>query len=203
MPQARFNRLLIPLPYLALLLGFLLLANAEELAGKLVGSGLILAAAMAVLLRLSRHEAGEAGPWDKESQAPLSGSHLPLLTWDHSLSVGNDQLDRQHRRLFSLGNELLLALAERRARVEIFQLLEGLGTEIAEHFHAEESYLIHHAGHNFPNHRHLHQALLARLAEIRQEVALGETEMETVATFIRQEIIARHLRHDDLLVLRA
>jgi hemerythrin len=75
--------------------------------------------------------------------------------WTPALSVGHDEIDRQHQELFRRLSALLEAML-RGDRGEIERLFDFLGTYVVEHFGAEErlmrasdfpGYVVHKAAH--------------------------------------------------------
>jgi len=63
---------------------------------------------------------------------------LDLLKWDESYRVGVEEIDRQHRRLFDLLNELTLAVRSGHAEEIIGMVLTEMAAYADEHFKCEQ-----------------------------------------------------------------
>lgn len=65
----------------------------------------------------------------------------PLIVWDqHTLSVGIDVIDNQHKRLVAYINELAQAINNQQTRPVIKQLFDKLYDYTCYHFQEEEAY---------------------------------------------------------------
>lgn len=65
-----------------------------------------------------------------------------LLTWNKSLEIGNDVIDRQHKEIFSRVNKLLSAMAHGEGREEVGKLITFLADYVIKHFTAEEKLMV-------------------------------------------------------------
>lgn len=61
-----------------------------------------------------------------------------ILNWDNSLSVGNDNIDNQHKELFYRLNKLLEAMKEGQGKSEVINTLDFLEVYVIKHFNYEE-----------------------------------------------------------------
>lgn len=61
-----------------------------------------------------------------------------ILNWDNSLSVGNDNIDNQHKELFYRLNKLLEAMKEGKGKSEVINTLDFLEVYVIKHFNYEE-----------------------------------------------------------------
>lgn len=61
------------------------------------------------------------------------------ITWDDSLSIGNEHIDAQHKRLFVLVNDVAKALREGHGKEVTSACLRRLCDYAVEHFAAEEA----------------------------------------------------------------
>lgn len=105
--------------------------------------------------------------------------------WHDSYSVGYGPIDNQHQNLFSISNELTDATekSEGPDATDLSEIIAKLLTYVRSHFSEEEALM---KNSDFPDlARHLvaHQALLAKILELENRVATGETdEIRAVAT---------------------
>lgn len=59
--------------------------------------------------------------------------------WTPNLRVGVDEIDAQHKELFSRVNALMEAMAQGKGRTEVEQTIQFLGDYVVLHFDAEEA----------------------------------------------------------------
>ena len=76
------------------------------------------------------------------------------MNWNDNLSVGNDQIDRQHHRLVDMINTLEGSIAAGSDRAVLGNVLDGMVMYARKHFADEEVIL---AKHISPSAMHAHQ----------------------------------------------
>jgi hemerythrin len=64
-----------------------------------------------------------------------------LIEWKESYSVGVGLIDEQHKKLFSLINDLYFAMKESKDKEILGKLLDELAKYVDVHFRAEEAYM--------------------------------------------------------------
>lgn len=134
-------------------------------------------------------------------------AHTPLLTWSEDMSVGEPALDRDHRSLIGLLNQLAVRRdCQERATVE-FVLDELVGYTLG-HFNREEAYL-HRIGYpQLDKHQRVHQALTKRLHRIRDRVISGaehditDEVLDFLASWLRNHILKEDRAYRDYEDLR-
>lgn len=67
---------------------------------------------------------------------------MELLPWIEKYSVGNKEIDAQHKKIVKLINELHESMKEGRGKEKIGKVLQDLINYTSEHFAAEEKMLI-------------------------------------------------------------
>lgn len=171
-------------------------------------SGVLLLSAGALVLKLRRdyRAKGVAPAADpvRESGERNGGQGAELLqmAWQPSFEIGHEAIDRQHRRLLSLGNELITALMQRKPHEDVELMLEVLVTEIGRHLKLEEDLA---AGLNAPLSRKIreaHRGLLERSTGLRDRFQEGQFPAGDLVGFIAYDLIAMHIVKEDLGALR-
>jgi hemerythrin len=104
------------------------------------------------------------------------------IEFDPVLLTGIDEIDDQHRELFSRIGQLLEASRNRRSREEVVRLLEFLGEYVIEHFAAEERIMATQGYPRMDGHRAEHVQFIKELEILRQEL---KTEGPTNLFIIR------------------
>lgn len=60
------------------------------------------------------------------------------IAWNASLATGNEEIDNQHKELFSHFGNLLAACSQRKGREEVLNMYRFLDTYVQDHFALEE-----------------------------------------------------------------
>lgn len=66
---------------------------------------------------------------------------MPYMEWDDSYSVGVEEIDRQHRRLFELVNQLHDACATQCSEDQVMRVVDEFSDYTRLHFATEEKYM--------------------------------------------------------------
>ncbi|MRR36581.1 bacteriohemerythrin, partial [bacterium] len=65
---------------------------------------------------------------------------MPLIQWNDKLSVNVAEIDRQHKELIRMINDLSNAMHGNKAKKVIGKIIDGLVSYTATHFSTEEKY---------------------------------------------------------------
>ena len=108
---------------------------------------------------------------------------MSLIEWKPEYSVGNAEVDHEHRELIDLINRLHASLREAPDRDRVAAGLGEIYAQIAAHFALEEK-IMRDAGYaHFAAHKEDHESLLDQLADIIDGVEIGgaldEDELST------------------------
>ena len=123
---------------------------------------------------------------------------MPQIDWDRAMETGDPIVDDQHRGLFRLFNELLLA-EQGGDDSSVLQVLERLTEYVIVHFSAEESLMLLH---RYPEQASAtHVAEHRRLTETTRELVLDyrtgtKTSIEPLVSFLRRWL-ADHIEQSD------
>lgn len=93
------------------------------------------------------------------------------IEWRNSLSIGVEEIDRQHKQLLSHFDQLLKACETGKGIDELKKLLDFLDGYVIKHFRDEESIqrLRNYPG--YEAHRKEHESFVARLNVLKQEIS--------------------------------
>jgi hemerythrin len=92
------------------------------------------------------------------------------VVWQDYLSVGVEEIDRQHKLLIDKYNAFFSAYTEGRADEEVIRLLGFLEEYVALHFADEESLQQRIGFPDYRKHRQQHQELTRKVAELRERL---------------------------------
>ncbi len=93
------------------------------------------------------------------------------MQWTEDLSVGVDEIDRQHKELFHRINNLVTAIKQHRCKDEIDGTLKFLEEYAVTHFAYEEKYMKDVQYPKYPQHKTHHAQYLEHLSELKREAA--------------------------------
>jgi hemerythrin len=120
------------------------------------------------------------------------------FTWQPAFSVGHEVIDRQHRRLFALSNELLNAIMQKQSKADTELMMDELVIDIEEHFASEEEIMTA-AGYPLSEaHRDIHTDLLLRIKSLRDRFQAGLLPAQELIGFITYDVINQHIANEDL-----
>ena len=92
-----------------------------------------------------------------------------LLTWKDEYSVGISEIDRQHKGLIAMMNELYEAMMQGRGGEVLERILDGLIEYTQVHFGTEEGYFEKYGYERRAEHVAEHQRLIADVAKFKQD----------------------------------
>lgn len=102
------------------------------------------------------------------------------LEWSQSLSVGNGEIDCQHKELFVRVNKLIEAMEQKKGKEEIGKVISFLENYVIEHFGLEEKYM---SAINYPKltyHRLQHADFKSKFNMIKKKYEENGPGLETV-----------------------
>ena len=92
------------------------------------------------------------------------------IVWGYVLSVGNDEIDEDHRRLIDLFNILNHSVTEGDSQDYLAAVLEELINCTVWHFSHEERLMLKYAYEGYAEHREEHQELIKSARELQQKI---------------------------------
>ena len=102
---------------------------------------------------------------------------MPLLKWDKSYTVKNEELDNHHKALFDIVNRLYLRCFEEKDVINLDPIYEELMSYINYHFSAEEQYM-RDIGYIYTDeHIVLHNMFKENILQLHQNVTIDTAEV--------------------------
>jgi len=190
------------LPYVYPIGGLLAIASLRNLVGILCGVMLISAGYVIWTMRRNyrREQAYNQARFAERNTnfGSETDDDVVKLVWRPAYETGHAVIDRQHRRLFSLGNELINATLSNKAPADVELLLDDLVDEIGAHFHTEEALLTSENIASSAEHKVAHEALLTQVKALHQRFQYGQLSVGELVGFIAHDVIAQHVIKEDL-----
>ncbi|MGR9046465.1 MAG: bacteriohemerythrin [Gammaproteobacteria bacterium] len=115
------------------------------------------------------------------------------LQWLDEYNIGNEIIDKQHRYLFDLANQMLDPYNDYQSTHHKFLVLDHF---LKEHFDEEEKLMAEYNFSEINQHKKAHKLLLAELDEISQEIVRGEMDKDKILEFMRHWLFDHFLKMD-------
>ena len=114
------------------------------------------------------------------------------IEWEEKYSVGNKEIDDQHKKLFNLANTIELA-----EKSHVTKIIMGLYKYTMRHFTAEEK-MMEKSGYPYlSEHKKLHDNLITKLNDISERADMGrDIDMEKLKVFVFEWLTDHILKQD-------
>lgn len=89
--------------------------------------------------------------------------------WNDSYLIGIEQVDNQHKELFSRVDSLFEACNQARGKEEVANILKFLQEYVVEHFKAEEELQLKYDYPEYVSHKAMHEAFVKDFLELKKE----------------------------------
>lgn len=129
------------------------------------------------------------------------GESVPILrlVWHAAFQSGVAAIDSEHRGLFERANAVFDAmLRSSPGDGGRLTLLDPLIRDVEQHFAHEEALLEKLAYSGAPSHALRHRLLLKRVRMLHRRASAGEIGVGDLVAFLVQEVVFRHLLHEDV-----
>lgn len=122
---------------------------------------------------------------------------MALFSWNDELSVGNQFIDDDHKKLVKMVNDFHDAMEQGRGNEVIGKVLRNLVTYTREHFSREESEMQRIKYPRFLAHKQEHDKLMREVAELQSSFESGKAMLSIkVSKFLRDWLLT-HIKQTD------
>lgn len=132
-----------------------------------------------------------------------------MFEWDNKFSVEIEKIDMQHKKLFSIGRDLVSVLENTSEGFdqydEIKKLIKELHNYTVYHFNSEEKLLKEADYIGLPNHKFQHKIFIKKLEDIDLKKLDNDQKDSTmklldfIANWIRNHILEIDMKYKDIL----
>jgi diguanylate cyclase (GGDEF)-like protein/hemerythrin-like metal-binding protein len=134
--------------------------------------------------------------WNRDHQTEFSNI---TIGWQKAWESGDPIIDREHRELIRLGNELINHIVSRESIRVTERQLDELVKHIRTHF-ADEELILEKAGYaQLPAHREIHKALIAEAESIREQFRSNPEDPRPLFSLLVNRIIMEHMLSADTM----
>lgn len=123
---------------------------------------------------------------------------MSLLRWSESYLVGHEQVDDEHRYLFSLVNEFHDAFMERHARSDLDRLLNRLVDYTERHFRHEEALMRASGYPDIERHMAIHEALVEKIFQLAEKFSNKAVNPTRDTITFLETWLTDHIRVEDM-----
>lgn len=127
---------------------------------------------------------------------------MGLFAWNETYSVGHPLIDREHKTLFGMADELHTAMLAGRGTETLAGLLTRLIDYTHTHFGHEEALMRAHRYPQMEQHIVLHRALTAQVQALKTKSAAGKTMITIEVMEFLRRWLDHHIRESDQLVAK-
>jgi len=121
-----------------------------------------------------------------------------LIAWDDSLSVNIQLVDRQHRKLIDMINDLFTALRSGKGNEMLEPILDSLVSYTCQHFTEEERIMETHGYPGLTDHRSAHRQLVQRVTEFQEKLRQGQATFSSDLFNFLKSWLLHHIKEEDM-----
>ncbi|RKZ37625.1 MAG: hypothetical protein DRQ37_01445 [Gammaproteobacteria bacterium] len=119
------------------------------------------------------------------------------LYWSEKISVGNEILDEQHRKLFEVFNRLNTFMYGSGDAAALGRIFDDLDKYISEHFATEEALMQRHGFPGYAEHKAEHERFRTRLESLVRKHRAGDISLTPVVTAFIHNWLHEHIGETD------
>jgi hemerythrin-like metal-binding protein len=120
------------------------------------------------------------------------------LAWRTEYECGESTIDRQHRELFDLANDLIAEVSGVTPNlVAVRHAFDRLVAHVDDHFRWEETELAARGYEQLDAHARAHAKLVRRALDLRASAESGQVLFGAVVDFLANDVVAKHLLGSD------
>lgn len=122
---------------------------------------------------------------------------MPLIKWTDELNVGFELIDKQHRVLLDMINELYDALMEIRGQEALRKIVNRMVEYATIHFMTEERQMVEYKYEDYENHKIIHDSFSRKAVDLKNQLSEdGFILSLDVLNFLRDWLI-NHIQGTD------
>ncbi len=122
-----------------------------------------------------------------------------LIQWSSALSVGNDEIDDQHKELFKGINSFLGACRQEEGKSKIIEILDFLSDYVEKHFGTEEKYMSQYNYLGYEKHKEQHEIFKTNFTDLVDRINREGVHSDIVITANRVVVdwLINHIKKVD------
>ncbi len=130
-------------------------------------------------------------------EVSLSSGQDILIVWGPKIKIGIDVIDRQHKRLVDLINELHRAMKQRKGAEVLSRIMNGLVDYTKEHFDYEEGLQAKAGYPDLDTHKEVHRNLVKKVEAYQAKIKDGEKLVTKDLSAFLKDWLVNHILGTD------
>ena len=126
---------------------------------------------------------------------------MELITWNKSYETGHPIVDGQHKNLFSLVNNLHIAIQDGHKKLMLIETMEKLASYIDTHFKTEEELMLASGYPNFDSHKQIHDQLKDQAFKLIKLFSLGKVDLTATISKFLSDWLTEHIMEIDIKMI--
>lgn len=122
---------------------------------------------------------------------------MALLEWKPEFNLGMADIDRQHKKLVDLINQLYDAMMEKKTKEVMGKILKGLQNYTIEHFGYEEKLFAEHNYIGKMAHTKTHKEFVAQIAAFKADFDAGKVTISIKILSFLKDWLINHIQGTD------
>lgn len=122
---------------------------------------------------------------------------MELIKWGENLSVGIDSIDKQHKELIKIVNELYDAMSSGKGKEVLGSTLARLIDYTKVHFSNEETYFARFKYAETESHKEEHKNLVAKAVELQTKFKAGNVMISIEVMNFLKDWLSNHIQKID------
>jgi hemerythrin len=123
---------------------------------------------------------------------------MPIAIWMPKYETGNPAVDRQHKRLFELVNELHHGIISGHGRESMGSTLKALASYTLEHFATEEGFMRSAKYENYLRHKEAHDRLAGQVKDLLAQYEAGTMALPGTLSKFLADWLTHHIKEEDM-----
>lgn len=122
---------------------------------------------------------------------------MSAITWNNSMSVKIESIDKQHQKLFDLINDFYANIDKQSNNNLILKLVSGMKNYTIYHFNEEEEYMKLYKYENYEQHKREHQEFINKVIDLEKKIQAGKIIISYEITSFLKDWIKNHIQNTD------
>jgi len=123
---------------------------------------------------------------------------MAFVNWNDSYSVSINQIDEQHKKLFTIINNLFDAMKQGKGNVVLGKVFKELEEYTRLHFATEENLMKIHNYPKFTRHKMEHERLVQQVKDLSNQFQNGSAALSIKVSNFLKEWLINHIRKSDM-----
>jgi hemerythrin len=127
---------------------------------------------------------------------------MPIAIWTAALETGNPTVDKQHKRLFEMVNDLHHSIIKGDAQDVMGPVLKRLANYTVDHFGTEEALMQSTKYPNLGRHKAKHVELTKQVLELVAKFDEGKLTLPSTLSKFLTDWLTVHIRQEDMELIK-